>query len=137
MIVNQNMNGRRSQHRKSVFVVSLLLLLGLIPAKAAQDQTLWPEQLLTAILNPSAAIEPRFVNYLVTTRDGRMYDGVLANETAGAITLRGGSEEDVTLPRAQIAEIRASSISLMPEDLEKNLSRQDLADIIAYLRGGL
>ena len=95
------------------------------------------EELLTAILNPSAAIEPRFVNYLVTTRDGRMYDGVLANETAGAITLRGGSEEDVTLPRAQIAEIRASSISLMPEDLEKNLSRQDLADLIAFLRGGL
>jgi hypothetical protein len=25
----------------------------------------------------------------------------------------------------------------MPEDLEKSLSKQDLADVIAYLRGGL
>ncbi len=95
------------------------------------------EELLTAILNPSAAIEQRFVNYLITTTDGRMYDGVLASETPGAVTLRGGAEEDVTILRPQIQEIRASSISLMPEDIEKTLSKQDLADVIAYLRGGL
>ena len=95
------------------------------------------DELLTAILNPSAAIEQRFVNYLITATDGRMYDGVLANETPGAVTLRGGAEEDITILRSQIQEIRASSISLMPEDMEKTLSKQDLADVIAYLRGGL
>jgi putative heme-binding domain-containing protein len=96
------------------------------------------EELITSILNPSYAIEPRFVNYIVTTKDGRMYDGVIANETPGSITLRGGSEEgDETVLRKNVAEIRASSVSLMPEDLEKSLSKQDLADVIAYLRGGL
>jgi putative membrane-bound dehydrogenase-like protein len=96
------------------------------------------QELLTAILNPSAAIEPRFVNYIVMTKDGRMYDGILANETPGAVTLRGTSDEgEVTLLRRNIAEIRASTISLMPEELEKSLSRQGLADIIAYLQGGL
>ena len=96
------------------------------------------EELLTSILNPSYAIEPRFVNYVVTTTDGRMFDGVIANETPGAITLRGGSEQgDETILRKNIAEIRASSVSLMPEDLEQTMSRQDLADVIAYLRGGL
>jgi len=95
------------------------------------------EELLAAILDPSAAIESRFVNYVVTTKDGRMYDGILASETPGAITLRGGAEEDVTLLRSNVAEIRSSSISLMPEDLEKSLSKQQLADVIAYLRAGL
>jgi putative heme-binding domain-containing protein len=95
------------------------------------------EELLEAILNPSQAIESRYVNYVVTTKDGRMYDGVLAGETPGSITLRGGAEEDVTLLRPAITEIRASSISLMPEDLENGMSKQALADIIAYLRGGL
>ena len=94
------------------------------------------EELIEAILNPSAAVEPRFVNYLVTTKDGRMYDGVLANETPGAITLR-GSEQDVTLARSSIAEIRASNISLMPEGLEEQITKQALADLIAYPRGGL
>jgi hypothetical protein len=36
-----------------------------------------------------------------------------------------------------MAEIRASSVSLMPEGLEKSMSRQEIADVIAYLRAGL
>jgi putative membrane-bound dehydrogenase-like protein len=96
------------------------------------------EELLTSILNPSYAIEPRFVNYVITTNDGRMYDGVIANETPGSVTLRGGSDEgDQTVLRKNIADMRASSVSLMPEGLEKDLKKQDIADIIGYLRGGL
>jgi putative heme-binding domain-containing protein len=96
------------------------------------------EELLTSILNPSYAIEPLFVNYVITAKDGRMYDGVIANETPGAITLRGGSEDgDETILRRNIAEIRASSVSLMPDGFEEKLSKQDVADVIAYLRGGL
>ena len=96
------------------------------------------EELITSILNPSYAIEPRFVNYVITTKDGRMYDGIIANETTWSITLRGGSEEgDETVLRKNIASIRASSVSLMPDELEKGLGKQGLADVIAYLRGGL
>jgi putative membrane-bound dehydrogenase-like protein len=96
-------------------------------------------ELLTSILNPSYAIEQRFVNYVVTTKDGRMYDGVIGNETPGAVTLRGGSENgtDETVLRKDIAEIRASSVSLMPDGFEDKLSKQDMADVIAYLRGGM
>jgi putative heme-binding domain-containing protein len=96
------------------------------------------EELITSILNPSYAIEPRFVNYVITTTDGRMYDGIIANETTWSISLRGGSEEgDETVLRKTIASIRASSVSLMPDGLESSLGRQGLADVIAYLRGGL
>jgi putative heme-binding domain-containing protein len=96
------------------------------------------EELLTSILNPSSAIEPRFTYYLVTTKDGRMYDGVISNETPGMITLRGGSDEgDETILRTNIAEMRASSLSLMPDGLEQALGRQGVADVIAYLQGGL
>jgi putative membrane-bound dehydrogenase-like protein len=97
------------------------------------------EELLTSILDPSYAIEPRFVNYLVTTKDGRMYDGVIASETPGSITLRGGSEDgtDQTILRKNMAEIRASTVSLMPEGLEKKLNKQDIADLIAFLQGGM
>lgn len=97
------------------------------------------EELLTSILNPSYAIEPRFVNYVITTKDGRMYDGVIAGETPGSITLRGGSDDglDETILRKNITEVRASTVSLMPEGFEKDLSKKDVADVIAYLRGGL
>ena len=95
------------------------------------------EELLTSILNPSNAIEPQFTNYIVTTKDGGLHDGIIANETPGTITLRGGSVEDETLLRESIVDMRASSISVMPDDLEKSLNRQALADVISYLRGGL
>ena len=96
------------------------------------------DELLTSILNPSYAIEPHYVHYVVTAKDGEIHDGVIANETPGAITLRGGTENgDETILRANIAEIRASSVSLMPEGLEKSMSRQEIADVIAYLRAGL
>ena len=94
------------------------------------------EELLNSILNPSEAIEPRFVNYIVTTKDGRILDGILANETPGAITLRNG-ESDETILRRNIAEIRASKLSLMPDGFEKKSNKQAIADLIAYLRGGL
>jgi putative membrane-bound dehydrogenase-like protein len=96
------------------------------------------EELLTSILNPSYAIEPRYVHYVVTSKDGEIHDGVIANETPGALTLRGGTEiGDETILRANIADIRASSVSLMPDGLEQSMSRQDIADVIAYLRAGL
>lgn len=96
------------------------------------------EELMRAILDPSAAIEPRFVNYMVTAKDGQVFDGVIANETPAAITLRGGTEDgDQTILRRNVAEVRASAISLMPEGLEKSVNKKDMADLISYLRAGL
>ena len=96
------------------------------------------EELLADILNPSYAIEPTYINHVVITKDGYIYDGVISNETPGTITLRSGAENgDQTLLRSNIAEIRSSAVSLMPEGFDKKLNEQDMANIIAYLRGGL
>ncbi len=94
------------------------------------------EELLTHILDPSFEIQPNYTNYIIVDHDGRIYDGLLAGESANAITLK-GELENVTIPRAGVAEMRASAVSLMPEGFENDLSRQDLADVIAYLRAGL
>jgi putative heme-binding domain-containing protein len=96
------------------------------------------EELLTDILNPSYAIEPTYINHVAITKDGYIYDGIISNETPGAITLRSGSESgDQTLLRSNIEGIRSSTVSLMPEGFEKTLKEQDMANVIAYLRGGL
>ena len=94
------------------------------------------ETLLSHILEPSAAIEPRYTNYILVTKDGYVYDGMLAGETPGTVTLR-GELQDVTVLRENIEELRASTVSLMPDGLEETMTRQELADVIAYLRAGL
>ncbi|MDE2925155.1 MAG: c-type cytochrome [Acidobacteriota bacterium] len=94
------------------------------------------EELLQAILNPNAQILGLFQNYIVTTREGLVYGGVLAAEGPGSLTLRSGPGEEETILRARIAEIRASQVSLMPEGLEENIGLQEMADLIAYIQAG-
>jgi putative heme-binding domain-containing protein len=99
---------------------------------ALADKT--PGDFLTAILDPNAVVEPRFIAYNIETSDGRSLAGVVSAETATTLTLvqAGGTEEKIL--RGDIEQIRASGVSLMPEGLEQNLSPQDLADLIAHLK---
>lgn len=89
--------------------------------------------LLIDILDPSREVDPRFVNYTVQTASGRSVSGILAVETATSITLRRGEKAEDTILRNDIESLTASKKSLMPEDLEKVLSKQDLSDVFVYL----
>jgi len=92
------------------------------------------QDFLVAILDPNAAIEPRFVSYSVETKDGRSLTGIIRAETATSLTLAEGSGVEERILRGDIAEIKAGNLSLMPEGLEQNMTPSDLADLIAYLR---
>jgi putative membrane-bound dehydrogenase-like protein len=92
------------------------------------------EQLLDDILDPSREVDPRYLNYVVEMKTGRMVSGLIAAETATSLTLRRGERAEETILRSQIEEVQATGKSLMPEGLESQLSKQDVADLIAYLR---
>lgn len=91
--------------------------------------------LLLHIMVPEFEIMPTYTLYNVETKDGASASGLLAADTATSITLRqaGGIEEQV--PRAKIASMSSSRLSLMPQELEKTMSKQDLADLIGFLKG--
>ena len=92
------------------------------------------DQLLFDILNPSGTILSLYRSYIVTTNDGGVFGGIIARETPGTLTIRSGPGEEETILRGRITEIRASDISLMPEGFEDTLSRQEIADIIAFMQ---
>jgi putative heme-binding domain-containing protein len=91
------------------------------------------EKLLVAILDPSREVDSRFVQYSITTTDGRTLVGVLASETATSITLRQPDKPDTALLRSDIESLKASTKSLMPEGLEAKIPPQAMADLIQYL----
>jgi putative membrane-bound dehydrogenase-like protein len=93
------------------------------------------EALLLDVLDPSREVDPRFVNYQVTTTTGRLVSGLLAVETPTSLTLRRGDKAEDTILRSQVEEVRATSKSLMPEEFEKVIDRQAMADLVAYLLG--
>jgi putative heme-binding domain-containing protein len=93
-----------------------------------------PAQLLTDILNPNQAIDNNYVSYTIATSDGNVHTGIIAAETAGSITLRQQENKTVSVLRADIEAIRTSGVSLMPEGFEKHLSKQQMADLIGFIK---
>ena len=92
------------------------------------------QDFLLAIIDPNAAVDPKFVAYDLETKDGRSLSGIVKNETASALTLvqAGGLTE--TVLRSAIKEMRPLRLSLMPEGLEQTLPPQDMADLIAWIK---
>jgi putative membrane-bound dehydrogenase-like protein len=97
-----------------------------------RDKT--PGDFLLAIIDPNAAVEPRFLAYDIETRDDRSLVGVISAETSTSLTLiqPGGIQEKIL--RSDVKEIKATGLSLMPEGFETSISKQELADLIAYLK---
>jgi putative membrane-bound dehydrogenase-like protein len=98
---------------------------------ALDDRT--PEALLTAVLDPSRAFEAKYTEFTVHLTDGRVKTGMIASETAAALTLRRQQGEQDVILRADVEAMTGSGKSLMPEGLEKDLTPRDLADIIAFI----
>lgn len=90
--------------------------------------------LLTAILDPNRAVETRYFSYTIQTNDGRAFSGMLTSETGNSVTLVGADGKETVLLRADIDELSSSNKSFMPEGLEKDLSPQDVADVIAFVQ---
>ena len=103
------------------------ILLAALPNKSGED-------LLVAVFDPNKEVDPRYVNYQVTTGDGRSLNGVIAAETPTSVTLRGADGKEDVILRANLDGLRSTRLSLMPEGFEKQLSKQDVADLFAYLR---
>ena len=89
---------------------------------------------LTAILDPNAAVEPRFTAWMVELKGGRVMMGVIGDESTSAFTLAqpGGTTERVA--KAEITRFTPVPTSLMPVGLEDGMSPQDFADLIAWIR---
>ncbi len=93
-----------------------------------------PQQLLVDILNPNQAIDNNYTSYSVVTHDGQIHTGIIAAETATSISLRQPENKTVDVLRADVEAVRSNGVSLMPEGFEKELSKQQLADLIAFVK---
>jgi putative heme-binding domain-containing protein len=92
------------------------------------------EDLLIALLDPNREVDPRYRTYQVGTADERVLTGIVAAETPTSITLRRAEGVEEVILRANLELFRVTTLSLMPEGLEKELKPQDVADLFAYLR---
>ena len=90
--------------------------------------------LLISILDPSRAINDAYRNYIIVTEAGRVFSGLIKEETASSITLVEQDGKPRTILRIDIDEIVNTGVSFMPVGLEKGLTPQDLADVMEFVR---
>jgi putative heme-binding domain-containing protein len=93
-----------------------------------------PSQLLLSILDPNRAIDNNYFRYVAATQDGQVVEGVMVESTAKTVTLRGQNARVTTLNRDEIAELKATGVSLMPEGIEAQIAIEEMADLIGYIK---
>ncbi len=91
--------------------------------------------LLLHTIVPNYEVFPGYQAITVTTHEGKQVTGRIAAESANSLSLRTayGTEENIL--RTQIKNIENPGLSLMPNGLEQNINDQEMADLLAYLKG--
>jgi putative membrane-bound dehydrogenase-like protein len=93
------------------------------------------EWMLHAILDPSQAVEARYRAWTLQLDGGESISGIIAAETANNLVLRYAGNPEVPVLRTQIREMTPMKESLMPAGFESALQPQDMADLLAWVRG--
>lgn len=91
------------------------------------------ESVLYNVLAPNMEVDPRFLEYILSTSDGQVLNGVIAGETSTAVTLRGQENKTTTVLRVDIDDLHTTGKSLMPEGFEKLIDKQSMANLITFL----
>jgi putative heme-binding domain-containing protein len=92
------------------------------------------DDLFLAIVAPNRDVAPPYRVTVIETRDGRVYSGIVAFESADGVILQTSANETVRIATPDIATRVPGPRSLMPVGLLKDLKPADIADLYAYLR---
>lgn len=92
------------------------------------------DYLLHNILDPNAEIPNDYRTWNLDTKDDRSVSGVMARQDATTVTIV-TPNESLTIARTDIAKLKQSELSMMPEGLLQALPEDEVRNLIAYLRG--
>jgi putative membrane-bound dehydrogenase-like protein len=99
-------------------------------ASAGSDGKRW---LLETILQPGRDMAPQFTPWQIVTKDGKQYTGLPRRKGGNSEAYLGTDGREFSLKNADIESRRESPVSIMPADLLRQLTRQELADLFAFL----
>ncbi len=105
------------------------------PDLTAIGQIRSERDLLEAIVYPSASFARGYEPLVVTTTTGESHAGVLRGERTEDVVLMAGQGEETRIPRSRVADMQPGEVSMMPAGYADQLTRQELADLLAFLKG--
>lgn len=91
------------------------------------------ESVLKDLREPSAAINPDYLSYVVELQDGKILTGVLNESNEKEVRVADQTGKVTAVPRKDVASIAPSKVSLMPEKLLDALSERERKDLMTFL----
>ena len=92
------------------------------------------ESLLHDILDPNAAVDTKYLNHQVKTKDGTILTGLVFQETDTEIGIKMMGGDEKIIPKTEIEQFSSLGSSMMFEGLEANMTQQEMADLLAFLQ---
>jgi len=90
--------------------------------------------LLESIVYPSASFVRSYEPVIVMTKSDEQYSGLIRKDAADELVLATGPNVEVRIARSDISEMRPGTVSVMPAGLDQQLSHEELADLLAFLK---
>jgi putative heme-binding domain-containing protein len=103
------------------------------PALTEIGDKLGKDGLYTAILYPSAGVEHGYEGHVVKIKGGDEVVGLLVGETETELTLRIAGGIVNTYRKSDVLAHRIQKESIMPEELQKGMTVQELTDLVEYM----
>lgn len=91
------------------------------------------EALFVSILDPSAGVSHNYETYAIALNSGNVLSGIVVSRSDEEVVVRNAEGIDRVIAVSNIDEIIKTGISLMPADLQKVMTVQELVDVVAYL----
>ena len=91
------------------------------------------ESVLRDIREPSAAINPDYLSYVIELADGKTLTGVLNGSDDTTVRVADQTGKISAAPRTQVTSMSPSRTSIMPEKLLDGLSERQRLDLLTFL----
>lgn len=97
-----------------------------------------PAEVVRQILEPALVVSNRYRGFEFELKDGDEFSGMIVKEEPDALTVQSGPAASLVrvVRRGDIQSQRAQKSSLMPTGLLNPLSRNEILDLVAYLKSG-
>lgn len=92
------------------------------------------DAILLHFLVPNYEVAPNYQTLSIVTQDGHSFSGLLAAETESSLVLRTAVGTEETVLRKNITSLNASGVSLMPDGLEQTMTKEDVGNLVAFLK---
>lgn len=95
----------------------------------------WPASgILMNILDPNQSISDSYDLWTIVLKSGETLQGIITTETPSSLTMQNVNGIVTIIARQEVENQKAMHMSAMPEELEKQITLQEMADLLAFLR---